>query len=48
VPVSFPTLHCQQQPHVNYIQVLEKVDFPCTVKAEHLPFKGKQLRAEMG
>ena len=37
-----------QQSDVNYIQVLEKVDFPCTVKAEHLPFKGKQLRAETG
>ena len=24
-----------QQPDVNYIQVLEKVDFPCTVNAQH-------------
>ena len=37
-----------QQPDVNYIQVLEKVDFPCAVKAQHLPFKGNQLRAETG
>jgi hypothetical protein len=37
-----------QQPDVNYIQVLEKVDFPCTVNAQHLPFKGNQLRAETG
>jgi hypothetical protein len=37
-----------QQPDVNYIQVLEKVDFPCKVNAQHLPFKGNQLRAETG
>jgi hypothetical protein len=37
-----------QQPDVNYIQVLEKVDFPCTVNAQHLPFKGNQLRAQTG
>jgi hypothetical protein len=37
-----------QQPGVNYIQVLEKFDFPCTVNAQHLPFKGNQLRAETG
>jgi hypothetical protein len=35
-----------QQPDVNYIQVLEKVDFPCTVHAQRLPFKGNQLGAE--
>ena len=37
-----------QQPDVNFIQVLEKVDFPCTVNAQHLPFKGNQLRAQTG
>ena len=37
-----------QQPDVNYIQVLEKVDFPCTVNAQHLLFKGNQLKAETG
>jgi len=37
---------CHQQPDVNYIQVLEKVDFPCTVHAQCVPFKGNQLRAE--
>ena len=37
-----------QQPDVNYIEVLEKVDFPCTVNAQRLPFKGNQLRAETG
>ena len=37
-----------QQPDVNYIQVLEKVDFPCKVNAQHLPFKGNQLSAQTG
>ena len=37
-----------QQPDVNYIQVLEKVDSPCTVHAQRVPFKGNQLRAETG
>ena len=37
-----------QQPDVNYIQVIEKFDFPCTVNAQHSPFKGNQLRAETG
>ena len=37
-----------KQPDVNYIQVLEMVDFHCTVNAQHLPFKGNQLRAETG
>ena len=37
-----------QQPDVNYIQVLEKFDFPCTVHAQRVPFKGNQLRAETG
>jgi len=37
-----------QQPDVNYIQVLEKVDFPCTVHAQRVPFKGNHLRAETG
>ena len=37
-----------QQPDVNYIKVLEKVDFPCTVHAQRVPFKGNQLRAETG
>ena len=37
-----------QQPDVNYIQVLEKDDSPCTVNAQHLPFKGNQLRAQTG
>ena len=41
-----PSIH--QQPDVNYIQVLEKVDFPCTVHAQRVPFKGNQLRAETG
>ena len=41
-----PTLH--QQPDVNYIQILEKVDFPCTVHAQRVPFKGNQVRAETG
>ena len=27
-----------QQPDVNYIQVLEKVDFPCTAHAQRVPF----------
>ena len=37
-----------KQPDVNYIQVLEKVDSPCTVHAQRVPFKGNQLRAETG
>ena len=37
-----------QQPDANYIQVLEKVDFPCTVHAQRVPLKGNQLRAETG
>jgi len=37
-----------QQPDVNYIQVLEKVDFSCTVHGQRVPFKGNQLRAETG
>jgi hypothetical protein len=41
-----PDVH--QQPDVNYIQVLEKVDFPCTVHAQRLPFEGNRLRAETG
>ena len=37
-----------QQPEVNCIQVLEEFDFPCTVHAQRVPFKGNQLRAETG
>ena len=37
-----------QQPDVNCIQVLEKVDFACSVHAQRVPFKGNQLRAETG
>ena len=37
-----------QHPDVNFVQVLEKVDFPCTVNAQRVPFKGNQLRAETG
>jgi hypothetical protein len=37
-----------QQPDLNCIQVLEEFDFPCTVHAQRVPFKGNQLRAEMG
>jgi hypothetical protein len=33
---------------VNYIQVLEKVDFPCMVTLTASPFKGNQLKAETG
>ena len=40
------TATCHQQPDVNYVQVLEKVEFPCTVHAQRVPFKGNQLRAE--
>ena len=45
---SVKQISFHQQPDVNYIQVLEKVDSPCTVNAQHLPFKGNQLRAETG
>ena len=37
-----------QQPDVNFIQAFEKVDFPCTVHAQRVPFKGNQFRAETG
>jgi hypothetical protein len=48
-PSSAPKVsHLHQQPDVSYIRVLEKVDFPCTVNAQHLPFQGNQLRAETG
>ena len=41
----FRLLATHQQPDMNYIQVLEKVDFPCTVNAQHLPFKGNRSAA---
>ena len=47
-PVCYGSQAYHQQPDVNYIQILEKVDFPCTVNAQHLPFKGNQLRAITG
>ena len=37
-----------QQPDVNYIQVLEKVDFPRMVTLTGSPFKGNQLKAGTG
>ena len=37
-----------QQPDVNYIQVLEKVDFPRMVTLTGSPFKGNKLKAETG
>ena len=43
----YAVLH-HQQPDVNYIQVIEKVDFPCMVNAQHLLIKGNQLRAGTG
>ena len=37
-----------QQPDVNYIQVLENVDFPWMVTLTGSPFKGNHLKAETG
>jgi len=37
-----------QQPDVNYIQVLEKVVFSCTVHAQRAPLMGNQVTAETG
>ena len=39
---------CHQQPDVNYIQVLENVDFPWMVTLTGSPFKGNHLKAETG
>ena len=48
VLLDLAIVRLHQQPDVTYIQVLEKDDFPCTVHAQRVPFKGNQLRAGTG